>query len=675
MKIKTSLIALLLIGLFAAQSANAVDTPPPWSVFADFEGETYAPWTVEGSAFGTAPTKGAPRTEQKLSGFQGQRLANSYPIGGDGATGKLVSPEFVIEKPVIAFLLGGGKHPKGGKETVNIHLVVDGEILRSATGNGSDLMAWVNWEVSDLAGKKGQIVIEDTVTGGWGHIVVDQIVFSSITLPAFSVASPFSDHMVLQREKPVAIWGTALPGQRVQVTLGKQTREVKADQNRRWSVTLDPMPASAEPRKLVVEALGGLNAKQEFSDVLVGEVWLASGQSNMGFSVRGCIDGEAVATATKLSGVRFLHVPGQAKTTPQPAVAMSGWKPATTAQDVGNFSGVAFFFARQIHERLGIPVGIIQSAFGGTAAESWTSQEVLSAVPLLKQGMEKDLTRLAAVDADPVKAADPKRFTLPFARAGGLYNAMIHPLIPYTIQGVIWYQGESNAFSADYYSTLLPMMIADWRAKFGQGDFPFYLVQLANYYDPAKEPTPTDKRTTDDWVARLREAQVQVTSSVLNTGMAVAIDVGEKSIHPLNKQDVGDRLARLALARTYSLKDVEFESPLYASMKRQGAAIQVKFTGCPGGLMVAAKVGLEPAKETIETKLSQFVIAGADQKFVWADARIEGKDTVIISSPAVPEPVAVRYGWSLNPEGANLYGKNGLPASPFRTDDWPLPAK
>lgn len=219
------------------------------------------------------------------------------------------------------------------------------------------------------------------------------------------------------------------------------------------------------------------------------------------------------------------------------------------------------------------------------------------------------------------------------------------------------------------------MMIADWRARFGQGDFPFYQVQLANYNDPAKEPPPTDKRSTDDWVARLREAQLQVSKTVPNTGMAVAIDIGEKNIHPKNKQDVGDRLARIALARTYGFKDVEHQSPTYASMTHQGAAIQVKFTDCPNGLMVASKVGLEAAKETKGAELSRFAIAGADRKFVWAEARIEGKDTVTVSSPAVPEPVAVRYAWSLNPEGANLYGKNGLPASPFRTDNWPLPEK
>lgn len=667
-------LAALLAGFFCPSAVWSQANSTAFTVFADFEGGSYEPWVVEGKAFGDAPATKVPPA-QKVAGFIGSGIANSYCIGGDAATGSLTSPEFVIKQPFISFLIGGGKHPVGDAPSVNVHLLVDGKPVRSATGNTSDLMDWVNWDVSEFSGKTARLVIEDSVSGGWGHIVVDQIVFGSVKMPAFSMASPFSSHMVLQRDKPVNVWGIALPGQMVRVTFAGQSKEVKADENRRWSVTLDPMPASAEPRPLVAESLGELGVKKEISDVLVGEVWLASGQSNMGFNVGACTDGKAVAESTQLSGVRFLQVPHLGEKSPQQTVPMPEWKPATSAQNVSNFSGVAFFFARQLNERLGVPVGIIQSSFGGTPAEAWTSQDVLSTVPSLKKTMEDDLAKLAAIDADPVKAADPKRFTLPFASAGGLFNAMINPLVPYTIRGVIWYQGESNAFRADFYSTLLPMLIADWRARFGQGDFPFYLVQLANYYDPAQEPPPTDKRTTDDWVARLREAQMKVSQTVPNTGMAVAIDVGEKSIHPLNKQDVGDRLARLALARTYGMKDVQHESPVYASMAREGSTIRIKFTGCQGGLMVATKTGLEPAKETPEAKLSQFAIAGADMKFVWADARIDGNDSVVVSSASVPEPVAVRYGWGLNPAGANLYGKNGLPASPFRTDSTPLPEK
>lgn len=672
MKKASLALAIISAAYLSTSSAWSQENAGDFEVFADFEGTTYSPWTTEGNAFSAGPV--AVPTGQKLEAYQGKGLANSYAGVGDGATGKLISPEFVIKQPMISFLLGGGKRPMGMPETLSLQLLVDGKVVRSETGKNSDSMEWVNWDVSDLKGKTGRLVLEDSSPGGWGHIEVDQIVFSSIKMPVFSLASPFSDHMVLQRDKPVNVWGTALPSQEVRVTFAGQTQRTKADQNRRWNLALDPLPASATPAQLVVESLGKSGERVEVNDVLVGDVWLASGQSNMRFEVKDCLNGAEIIANTNLPMIRFLPILRKGSLTPQDSFKPNVWLPAT-GPGVGNFSGVAFFFASRIQERLNIPIGIIESAFGGTAAEAWTSQEVLSSVPQLKQGMENDLAKLAAVDADPVKAADPKRFTLPFANAGGLFNAMIHPLIPYTIRGIIWYQGESNAFRADYYATLLPMMINDWRARFGQGDIPFYIVQLANYYDPAKEPPPTDKRSTDDWVARLREAQLQVARKVPQTGLAVAIDVGEKSIHPLNKQDVGDRLARVALARTYDFKDVQYESPIYDSMTREGTAIRIKFSACPEGLMVATKKGLEPTTPTPDAPLSQFAIAGADRKFVWADARIEGKDTVVVSSPSVPEPVAVRYGWGLNPEGANLYGKNGLPASPFRTDDWPLPEK
>jgi len=671
--ISRTLLALALSCFGVYEAVCAEQDATPWTVFADFEGDSFASWAIEGTAFGEDPKRAVP-AGQRLVGARGHGLANSYVAGGDAATGRLTSPEFVIRQPVLAFLLGGGKHPLGELETTNIHLLVDGKAVRSATGLNSDGMEWVNWDVDEFAGKTAQLVIEDTCTGGWGHIDVDEIVFSSVTMPAFSLGAPFSDSMVLQREKSISVWGTALAGQKVRVAFGGQTKETTAGDNRRWQIALDPLPASAEPRVLEAESLGVGGERLAIADVLVGEVWLASGQSNMGFQLRGCTDGPDVVAQTNLPTLRFLLVPGRAERTPLDTISPPAWRPATP-QYAGDFSGVAFFFARQLQDRLHVPVGIIQSAYGGTPAEAWTSPDALATVPQFKQAMETDFAKLAAIDADPIKAADPKRFSLPFAAVGGLSNAMIQPLVPYTIRGAIWYQGESNAFRAEQYARLLPLMIADWRARFGQGDFPFYLVQLANYYDPAPEPIPTDKRTTDNWVARLREAQLQVVQSVPQTGLAVAIDVGEKSIHPTNKQDVGDRLARLALARTYGMQGVECESPIYASMKREGSAIRVTLSGCPRGLMVATKNGLEPTKESPGAPLSQFAIAGADLRFVWADARIEGTDTVVVSSPAVRHPVAVRYAWALNPEGANLYGKNGLPASPFRTDEAPLPGK
>jgi sialate O-acetylesterase len=253
-----------------------------------------------------------------------------------------------------------------------------------------------------------------------------------------------------------------------------------------------------------------------------------------------------------------------------------------------------------------------------------------------------------------------------------LYNAMIHPLQPYTLQGAVWYQGESNIKKADRYKALLGGLIGAWRTHWAQGDFPFYIVQLANYHGVPEQPAATDKPNVHDQLARLREAQMQTTEHVAQSGLAVAIDIGEESIHPANKQDVGDRLARLALAKTYGRKEVSWQSPRYDSIQREGSSLRVKFKDCPEGLMVAAKDGLEPARETPDAKLQHFAVAGADHKFVWAEARIEGS-SVVVSSAAVPEPVAVRYAWAENPKGCNLYGKNGLPAAPFRSDSLPAP--
>ena len=834
------LVTALLLAPFATLLASDKSS----TVLGDFESDSWGEWTVEGSAFGSQPFTGT-KPPQVLLGRKGEGAVNSWAVGGDGATGKLTSKPFEISRPFIGFLLGGGKAPENVE--LGVRLEVAGQVVRRATGRNSDAMEWVNWDVSELLGKTGRIIIEDASKDPWGHVVADHFVLSPVPMPAFAVASPFGDHMVLQREKPVNVWGRGLPGDTVRVTFAGQTKEAQADASRHWRVELDPMPASAEGRDLAIEQVGG--EKIVFTDVLVGEVWLAGGQSNMGFVVNGVLQAEKELASANLPTLRIMQMPFRGSAAP---LDMAGGKWAVaTPQTIAGFSGVAFFFARSLIENLGVPVGVIKSSVGGTAAEQWTPAEVLAKDPEWNKTMVEELAEAernaslvetfqqdlkawsdangcpeeVTVDhswADPaLETSDWKTATVPIAfgtaldtpgggnfwmrkdfdvpeemlgkpasvvigtldrqlmhvflngkkigtlgdkaplfyqaqgnrialpgnllkpgrnvlairctafapgsafrqpankmelpvadpatldgtwllkaetrfpavsreaiatlpnfgnitlmnASTGLYNAMIHPLVPFTLRGVIWYQGESNAFKADRYKDLLTGMITEWRARFGQGDFPFYQVQLANYYDPVTEPVPTDRRTTDDWVARVREAQLQVVQSVPETGMAVAIDVGEKNIHPLNKQDVGDRLARLALAKTYGLKDIEHAGPAYASMSREGASIRVKFAVGTGGLMIATKSGLEPAKETPDAKLAQFAIAGADQKFVWADATIDGSDAVVVSSPSVPEPVAVRYAWSLNPAGCNLYGRNGLPASPFRTDNWPLPEK
>jgi sialate O-acetylesterase len=335
---------------------------------------------------------------------------------------------------------------------------------------------------------------------------------------------------------------------------------------------------------------------------------------------------------------------------------------------------VAYFFGRYLHKELNVPVGLIHTSWGGTPAEAWTRREVLEAnpdcAPILKryddavakypQAMKEYEQKLAewkeaAQKAKAESTNPPRRPGEPFGPGhphspAGLYNAMIAPLIPYGIAGAIWYQGESNAGRAYQYRTLFPDMIKNWRNDWGVGKFPFLFVQLANFMKTKPEPDESA------W-AELREAQT-MTLALPNTGMAVIIDIGDADdIHPKNKQDVGKRLALWALANTYGKKLV-YSGPIYKSMKVDGNSIVLSFDHVGGGLV--AKGGEE---------LEGFAIAGSDKKFVWADARING-DTVIVSSDKVSEPVAVRYAWADNPV-CNLYNKEELPASPFRTDEWP----
>jgi sialate O-acetylesterase len=361
----------------------------------------------------------------------------------------------------------------------------------------------------------------------------------------------------------------------------------------------------------------------------------------------------------------------------KPLTSMEGSWAVCGPQTVGNFSAVGYFFGRELHQRLNVPVGLIHTSWGGTPAESWTESSALESDPDLrviaergKQGIEKFRnefpTQVAAAiekwkpQADKADAEgrplpplnlpqDPR--SSPW-RPSGLYNAMISPLLPYAIKGAIWYQGESNAGRAYQYRKLLPAMIQSWRKAWGQGDFPFYIVSLANF-TPVK-PEPGDS----DW-AELREAQTLTANNVPNSGQAITIDIGEANdIHPKNKQDVGRRLALVALAKTYQKNDVAHSGPVYDSMNVDGDAVRVTFKHTHGGLL--AKGGTE--------SLKGFAVAGEDKKWHWADARIDG-ESVVVRSDKVQKPAAVRYAWANNPV-CNLYNQAGLPAVPFRTDDW-----
>jgi sialate O-acetylesterase len=483
-----------------------------------------------------------------------------------------------------------------------------------------------------------------------------------------TLASPFTDHMVLQREMKVPIWGSADPGTAVTVTFAGQTKTAVTDANGKWKVTLDPMVASSASREMMVSS----NLKSEignltFSDVLVGEVWLGSGQSNMDATMSkkvkwfaGVNNEEAEIAAADYPLIRMFT--GEAIRTNQPQSRIPGeWK-VCTPQNAPAFSAVGYFFARQLQKDIQVPVGIITLAYGASSAHAWISRETLVADPKLKPivaQFDKEVSAFRANPPDAVGAAPSEDVSAKARKAEKavpdpvtvqqnptvLFNGMIAPVIPYAIRGVIWYQGETmplNAGETKLYPHIQAVLIREWRALWGQGDFPFYIVQIA-----AHEKQSPEKR----------EAQATVLA-IPNTAMAVAIDIGDpKNVHPPNKQDVGDRLARIALAKLYG-KKIEYSGPMYSSMKIEGPAVRISFSHTAEGLV--AKGG----------PLKPFVIAGADGKFVSAEATIDG-DSVLVSSAEVPAPVAVRYAWANYPEGCNLYNTAGLPCAPFRTDAQP----
>ena len=476
---------------------------------------------------------------------------------------------------------------------------------------------------------------------------------ADVRLPAV-----FSEHMVLQQQGTGApVWGWAEAGEKVTVKIADQQAEATADDKGQWTVRLKPLAAGG-PLEMTVTGKNTISVK----DVMVGEVWVASGQSNMEWSVNAINATAEQKAAANFPALRMFTM--QKGIGSKPIREHNGKWELCTPETVGGFSAVGYFFGRELHQQLNVPVGIIHTSWGGTPAEAWTEASALEADPDLK-GMAENWRQQVAAFPQQLEewkkvadAAEAEGRTVPALphdprnnawRSSGLYNAMIAPLAPYQIKGAIWYQGESNAERAYQYRKLLPAMIASWRKAWGQGDFPFGIVQLANFMAQNDQPGESH------W-AELREAQ-SMTAAMPNNGLAVAIDIGDAAdIHPRNKEDVGKRLAAWALSGVYG-KDVPGSGPVYESMAALGNAVRIKFKHTHGGLV--AKGG-EPVKG--------FAVAGEDRKWVWADAKIDG-ETVVVSSPQVAKPVAVRYAWANNPV-CNLYNKAGLPASPFRTDDW-----
>jgi sialate O-acetylesterase len=501
----------------------------------------------------------------------------------------------------------------------------------------------------------------------------------------------FGDGMVLQRDMAVPVWGWAKAGESVAVRFGGQEKSAAADGSGKWMVRLDAMPASGSPREMTVVGENTVTLK----GVLVGEVWLCGGQSNMEVTVRDCFDFEAEQAAATNGAIRQIKVSGSMAAAPMEDLdASSGPWTRCSPATVGQFTAVGYFFARQIAKELDVPVGLINDDWGGTRIEAWTPAEgfrLEAAEPQIgeisrmvdswnlateigRKAYRRYLARLrdwipAAEAALAANQMPPPAPESPAPRPNNstptlLFNAMIAPVIPYAIRGALWYQGESNGDEGLIYLHKMKALIGGWRQLWGEGDFPFYYVQLAAYLrsDP-------DKPAGGDGWARLREAQL-LALAILNTGMSVTIDIGDAAdnIHPKDKQDVGKRLALWALARTYG-KELAFSGPIYRGHIVAGGKVRISFDHADGGLIAGEKNGLEPVKEVRGGRLRWFAIAGRDKVWYWADAVIDGQ-TVVVSSAEVPAPVAVRYAFAMNPEGANLYNKAGLPASPFRTDDW-----
>jgi len=461
-----------------------------------------------------------------------------------------------------------------------------------------------------------------------------------VTLPAI-----ISDHMVLQMGHELTIWGWAEAGEEVTVTLMAEAGDPKATESAMtiasaegtWSVKLPPRTKVS----LVDLTIAGKNTIT-LTDILIGDVWVCSGQSNMEWPVNSSSNHQEEIADAKHPAIRLFKV--ERSTARVPQTHLEGKWIECSPESIPEFSAVAYFFGRELHQRLKRPVGLVQVALSGANCEAWTSMAALKT----DDDFAKILERADKAISDPNQANNPNR-------ASVLYNGMIAPLQPMAIKGTIWYQGESNAGRAYQYRKLFPLMITDWRRRFGQGDFPFLFVQLPNFVSEKTKPDHPAEPEESTW-AELREAQSKALA-LPKTSMVVTIDIGDpRDIHPKNKQDIGRRLALSAMKVAYG-QDVIASGPEFKSMKIVGHEAHIEFQHVGGGLVVHGD------------SLKGFTIAGADKRFVWATARIDG-NRVIVSAPNLAEPIAVRYAWGDNPD-CNLFNQSSLPAAPFRTDDWP----
>ena len=496
------------------------------------------------------------------------------------------------------------------------------------------------------------------------------LVYSEVTLPRV-----IGSNMVLQRYMQAPIWGWASAGEEVTITLSAEAEGVApvstttaiADAEGNWQIKL-PAMAAGGPYTLRVKGSNTL----ELTNVLFGEVWVCSGQSNMQWSVSASKDSEAEIAAGMYPKIRLFYVPRVASGLLQQDVAADWYE--TTPETVANFSAVAYYFGRKLYKNLDVPIGLINTSWGGTRIEPWTPPVGFAAVPALasihkeaqdiqanyRAQLPEKMNEIEAWIAETRKALETgaqltqmPNNTHPLAhqqRPTALYNAMVHPIVPYAMRGALWYQGESNLREGMLYHEKMKALINGWREVWGQGDFPFYFVQLAPFNYGGRNANPL-------FLPQIWEAQA-ATLALPNTGMAVTTDIGNlRDIHPRNKQGVGRRLALWALAKDYGRDDVTYSGPLYKTMAVEGNTIRLIFDHIGSGLT-----------SRDEKPLTWFQIAGEDKQFVEAQATIDS-DTIVVSSETIKNPVAVRFGWHQSAE-PNFVNNEGLPASPFRTDAW-----
>ena len=504
-------------------------------------------------------------------------------------------------------------------------------------------------------------------------VLITLIIASSAARANVSLPDVISDAMVLQQNQRVPIWGKADSGENVTVKFAGQTKTATASADGKWLVKLDPMHADTRPAPMTIV---GKNAI-ELKNILVGEVWLVAGQSNMQRLLSETANGEAAIAAADHPTIRLFNVSRQvAFKHAKPPLAK--WQ-ACSPQNVKEFSAAGYYFGVELENELHVPIGLINSSYGGSQAEAWTPVEYLLASDDLRPTVERtkiwdeERPRVRVEYAEAIKKwrAEADKAIATGARpspspavpdalreyriASSIYDGMIAPLIPFYIRGAIWYQGESNEARAQQYEILLPTMIRGWRERWSEGNFSFGIVQLPNYRDSKSEPA-------DEPWSYIREAQRRTAINSPNAGLIVTIDIGEAhDIHPKNKLDVGKRMARWALVDVYGRK-MPKSGPVFRNAKISGSKIVLQFDEAGAGLRIGDG-----------DKLDEFAIAGADHKWHWANATIVGKDTIEVSLPSVTQPLAVRYAFNNNPKHPNLTNETGLPAGPFRTDNWPGP--